>query len=682
MPFEEGYINQLNLGSKSALEAPATSPISPLPVNEAPAGFGGQGVLSQPERVSPPDYYRASPNSLEGQKEVSTMDRILGAMINAGTKPGELPVTMKMQLATAETRHKQAETELAWRNYHLSQEKYASALEQQKKDNIQTAMGMMPNAIAQIRAAGTPEARTALIKGHAGIMKSLAPGTERIIEEYGKNPFHVGMWQAAAADFSPNNAAAKSFREIIDSRGLDYALQDPEGKALMTIMGHDGATSVVGGFNQTDAEKLHSGKMDEEDFRTIYKKRMYDPQGLAWTPQLATAMESFLDTPEGEQFMVGKGVKTNQQKIAQGKKEKPSDLAGEVKNERILKNKEILEEAAKTPGKYTPKYLASVQEEMDIDTNLTAKRTNPQSNPGGDKAIRMQKLSGGRYSTVEEAMKEEDPALQAQAYTWAGQAIQQSDKARSQAAQDVQMAGPGDASEYIDLDILRKTGRASGVKGEVSKRDLLTNPRYGKATPDQKKQLSELNIAAQSASDIFDLADKGIEGKFGEASADRLLSAEESFLNAEAKAQAKKLYPGLANYVSRREATLGKFARSVSGEVGVLTDQDVVRVRNLFAIGGDTAELRKSKRKALNQLIALNRKFAVEVLAGEMAPEDIAALKNTKTYRYAVNGIFGSVEGLPKAEDAVPKAASKSEAKPNTKAQPRGESLLERMRKE
>ena len=231
------------------------------------------------------------------------------------------------------------------------------------------------------------------------------------------------------------------------------------------------------------------------------------------------------------------------------------------------------------------------------------------------------------------------------------------------------MATPGDTSNYILADKLLATGHAIPVRENVTEGELRTNKNFLKVTPEQKKELRELNVSIESTKQIFESAEEAFKGdssKMGLSAAELAMTSEESALTLGPKLLAKQSYPKLAEYVARRESTLGKFARSVSGEVGVLTDQDVGRIRNMFPTATDTKTIRKSKEKSIHALIELNRKFAVEVLAGDLSPDEVDTLKRSDKYKNAAQGILGSAEGVSKVETV------------NTV---RSESLLEKMRK-
>lgn len=68
---------------------------------------------------------------------------------------------------------------------------------------------------------------------------------------------------------------------------------------------------------------------------------------------------------------------------------------------------------------------------------------------------------------------------------------------------------------------------------------------------------------------------------------------------------------GISTYEALRKASIGPIARSISGEVGMLTDKDIARAEGLLPKVTDTAAERKEKLRLLRQAID-EKKYSIE----------------------------------------------------------------------
>lgn len=686
MAFEDGYVNQLNLGSESALE-PATP--TPLSVEGPPPGFSGKVFSDDDRPVAPPSYYTPSSSSLAGQaQEQSLFQKITGAMINAGTKPGEIPTTMKMQLAQAQTRHQEMQNDLAWSNYQRAQATFQNTLDQQKRDNITSSMSIMPNAIAQIRAAGTPELRAQLGKWYADNMNALAPGTGNIIDAYVKNPFHVSMWQALMAD--KTNPVAKQLRDLTASVGFEHVLEMPEGKAMIDILGHDAANNVVNHLPSEVTTKLSTGKMGESEFKQAFKQAMYDPLVLGWGAEMSTAVEAFLDQPEGQQFMVAKGVDTDFAKTTRKNKAKADGYITAKKDERFQKNEELIAFDQENPGLINPNALKVAKEQNAIAMGDLQKQTNPGENPNNSVVQRWKIATNFKYDNIEEALLLPEGPERQKALAAFEIARGQQDKAAAAASMGVKLEAPHDMVTH-PVYTMDSNGNLKPVTGEVSERSYRTG-KFFSMTDDQKQKIGKLGKAKAGGKILFDAADKAFKSTDATGKSAELLAenAVNGFLSKVpgAAATVAVQYPDIYNYISQRDSALGDYARSLGGEVGVLTDQDIARVVKMFPGASDSARTRKAKRKAFEQLIKINEDALHMVLVGNkgtdnegvVTPEQLELLKHDPTIQQKIQGILGSVEGLREDQNVNPQATSPSNDKPVDK-RTRAERLSEEMMK-
>lgn len=80
--------------------------------------------------------------------------------------------------------------------------------------------------------------------------------------------------------------------------------------------------------------------------------------------------------------------------------------------------------------------------------------------------------------------------------------------------------------------------------------------------------------------------------------------------------------PQVADYEALRKSLIGPLARSISGEVGVLTDKDIARAEGLLPKITDSKKLRENKIKNLERVIAQKKgttgtkigKFTIEAI--------------------------------------------------------------------
>jgi len=655
MAYEDDYIAQLNLGSKSALQSAIPTAAPSAASNAAMrAASGTASEEARLERVlpSPPPGYIPGPASPTRWdiEDRSPFQKFADGYLYSTT--GRLPLNFQLRIAQQEADMKRDDHKLALDNYYKNNEMVRDALKSHSRDAMKDFLTILPNIKAQISATPDPEEQDALTEHWAKAADSMSPGSGQFVKFFRKNQSNVYAADAFLSD--PDPAVSKPFLDMQQRMGYFEAVQSKEWNALASHVNLDRAVAVRARLPHAMQKAMSTNSLPELEFRAGYKKAMIE-QGLR--PVVMTASELFLDTEAGQNFMINAGVVTTELKKKGLLREKPGDIIKEAIEEDFIKNKAILKDAETNKGKYTEQYLAPIRHKVGQALGYIGKDTSPGVNVNNPTVQRFDTITKGEFGTWDDVPNLPEGPLKERAYAARAKARSESDIASASAQRDIKMSTPGDTSAYIYADQLKKTGRAVGVKGEVSTGELLTNKNYIKATPDQKKQLSELNIAQLSSYQIFDEAAKAFKGNaYSEALADATLTMEDSLLSAPLKAAAKQANPGLAIYVSRREATLGKFARSISGEVGVLTQQDVGRVKSLFPIGGDSTPIRTAKKKSLDALLDLNRRFTIEVLAGELSPEDSFALKNSEPYKSAINGIFGSVEGLPTAKPVTPQS--------------------------
>jgi hypothetical protein len=654
----------LNLGSQSAPEA------------APPTGSAGAGALPSSLNVGPrasiPESYGLGETSAVGmQKQDSVMGALAAFFEGASTPAGEIPASQKLRLAQRKASLDEAEYQLKVKNYNDTHAALQQTAKIQNERSITHGFETWQNILGA-SAMMDDEGRQAAKPMWQQLMKGSHPELEGLVDTLVSKP-HLPLGYSSLAQ---DPELGKIYQPLMSGRPLKDIYNDKELEQGVNIFGYDSINKITSRIPQAFLQEVKAGKHSQAEFLEKFVTAADDTTLRGMPVDKAFAKQFLLNTPQGEAFMVGWNVNTDQRALAQSKKEKPSgsDTITGIKAQEYKKYEAQLAFEKDNPGSFTPEQLSHATKQMGLLLGTESKDQGV--NPNNTVNQRLQILSKGKLQDVDSIATMKPGPEKDKAYALAAQARAQQDQASGMGQLVAKMATPGDTSQYIYADRLLKTGHAIPVRENLTEGDLRTNKNFVKTTPEQRKSITELNIAVQSANDIFDSAEvayKGDQNRMGTASAEIALKSDDSAVNLPAKLIAKSAYPKLAEYVARREATLGKFARGISGEVGVLTDQDVVRVRNLFPTAGDTPQIRTSKRKSLNALLALNRKFQAEVLAGELSPDEVQALKQSPAYMSAAQGILGGAEGLGATR------AGKETQPQAGESLSRGESLLKRM---
>ena len=620
------------------------------------------GMLSKIGNQAPAGYEPGYSAPARREYEDSFTFKIGSALASWGE---QMPVNMKLRLAQDQADIEQSRNQLAWANYHQVQETSRRVAQEHNQNMMFKMFEAAPSIKGRIASITDPAERQVAADWYEKWADSLSPGSGKVFKHMGKSPSTImGMDRLLKSD-TPGGKAA---RELTNTLGYENVATNPILNKLVEQQSKDLIPIVVSRFTDAETKQLIAGKMDQTAFRKAFHTAAMD-ESFGSDPLDIAYAQNVIEEPHAQGTMAAMGVQLDSSAIKMQQKEKPAGeetLSGiKAKEYNKLKNRVAL--AEQDPEAFAPAHVADMKKQMGILLGTESKDQG--SNPNNMVNQRLQIISKGAVADVESIAGMPPGKAKEQAYAWAVQARKEQDQASGMGSLTAKMATPGDTSNYILADKLLSTGHAIPVRENVTEGELRTNKNFLKVTPEQKKELRELNVSIESTKQIFESAEEAFKGDFskmGLSAAELAMTSEESALTLGPKLLAKQSYPKLAEYVARRESTLGKFARSVSGEVGVLTDKDVGRIRNMFPTATDTKTIRKSKEKSIHALIELNRKFAVEVLAGELSPDEIDTLKRSDKYKNAAQGILGSAEGVSKLE---------------TVETVRGESLLEKMRK-
>ncbi len=663
-----------------APEALPTQLPQPTPHAEAPQGFALSPEMDRVLPRPPAGYEPSAMAPIRHDYEDSTLFKI-GTTLQSFSKDA-IPAQLKIKAAQAEADLAIDKRKLEWNNYYKSNEVARELSQQQNRDASATFLKLLPPMKAELYSMiGQPPEDTAKALAHMKLIaNSLHPGGGDLVDYFHKNMSTVYAMDAIASH--PDKKISGQVLPLINSMGYDNAVKSPQWATVANQVNTDWVSEAVRSFPPDLKAKIYGTdpkRMNEMEFRDAL-----NTYGIMMGKRdvEVKSMVTHLSTVNGQRQLAGMNVDTDQAALAHQIKQKEMGLKEKLSDEDLSNTKAVLDFDKAHPGSLPAQFVSDARLNFGRHIGTVAKEASPgQFSENNPLSTYIMLASKQKYKDPDTLFAGVVPGSKDSADRLAilAEAHRLKAEANPMGQMQAQMAKPGDTSNYFVASDLRM-GKLTPARGQVVEGDLRDSSKYIKVTPDQKKELRDIESTSGSADQIFDTAAKAY-GKGGNA---YLVAQAESTLqwdpsNPASQAAivlAKKNYPDLAEYVSRREATLGKFARSVSGEVGVLTDQDVGRVRNLFPTAGDTPQIMKAKRKALSNLIALNRKFAHQVLAGDMTPGEVDVLKNSKEYRDASQGILGSVDPKATASQRLEEQTQEAGDKRN-----RGNSLLDSMKK-
>lgn len=663
-------------GVPPGLQTPSTLGISRRDTNALP---------------SPPPGYTPGPLAPVRHEYEDSLLYKVGTILSSYGET--VPTNLKIRLAQQEADLEQDKHKLAWDNYYQNNEMVRSTLAKHNRDAQQDFLNVFPNIKAQISSIADPVQRKKLADHWAMTAEAMAPGSGALVNFFHENQSAVYSADAMLSD--PDTSISQPALEMVKRMGYENAVQSKEWLALSHIQNRDRVNSIAARMPLSARQALADGKMDENEFRQIFKATMLESQ---LRPVTMAAAQAFLDTPQGQGIMVGLGVETNDLKTAKAKKEKPDDLAGQLKNEDVKKTKRLLDFADANPGVLPEQVVKDARLRMDRHLGLEAKGKEPgdfsKNNP---LAAFLMSVSKSEFSDPHEMMANQVPgsAEHTRRQKFLDAALIKQAEARPLAGNEAKLEMLKDLTKEPVFRF--KNGRLERVKGELSERDYRSSNDLITMSESQRSKISDLRRDEGTGLALFDDAVKAfkakdVSGRIGELAAENAVNG---FLNkvpgAEALAASK--YPDVYNYISRKDAALGRYAKSLGGEAGVLTDQDIARVQRMFPTASDTTKTRAAKRHAFQQIIDLNREAIFSLLATKKGTDEdglvtITDLDSVRDqYKDRVNGILGSVEDLAnrdKAELRTGESGAKSLAEPSagSSSTHRGESLLEKMKKE
>ena len=641
-------IAALNLGSASAAQSAApAAPVASKPPSGPPPGFDTSRLdTTVTARPTPPANYTPGYTAPVRQEyEESPLFKLGMVLQGFATPAGELPPVFKLRLAQQKMDLEASQNKLAWDNYYQTNQTLEVAAKEHNRSAMFKAFEMMPQFKGHLASIDDPATRERMGNWYGKMLDSLAPGLGDVMRTMGTNPSRILGFDHLLKDTGP---IGKGFRELTKGRSYEELAKDPAVHKLLELHGRDTIPVIISRMSNDDRARLANKGIKEDEFTQLFVEAAKDAS-FQNTPQDIAYARSLLSTDFGQASMAQHGVQLNSTALKQQEKSKDDPIKAGA-HEEYLAAKAKLNDPKATPSEkeeakdLVARYHGTKAKELETPDNPNS----PVNQRFSAKAME----AGIAARNLGDVEKLPDGPVKKHAIKLWQEARKEQDQASPMGSLAAKMATPGDTSNYVMAEDLRTRGEVVPVRDNVSAGELLGNKKYLKITPEQRKELRDLKAIVSNADNIFRSAREAltpdITGSVGAVTAEAVLAAEDNPFTANAKAIAKASHPKLAVYVAERERTLGKFARAVSGEMGVLTDQDTGRVRNMFPSASDTPDIITAKEKSLKALVALNRKLAAEILAGELSPEEADVLKRSDKYRSAVNGIFGGAEGAGK----------------------------------
>ena len=642
--------------TKDMTVAPAPAAPTALP------SFNFETPKADPALPSPPAGYMPGPTSVSSMlHEDSALYKIGTTLASYGEK---IPVHMQLKMAEQELTNARDKNKLAWDNYYANMSSMRDLQQKHNRDAAVAMVELFPHIQDQIGRQVDPTSRQALIDHFSKQAESLQKGGGDLVQLFGKNISSFIDGQELLTDPDTRDEAMAG----VASMGIYNWMNSPGRVKVSLSRNTDRFAAAAMSLPADVSAKLATTRMNESEFRVAYKEHLFDLiSQKKMTPGGMESAVHHLDTERGQQQMHGIGVNVDAFGYAKDLKNKTGSAKEQEQSALITNSKAIKEFVAKYPDQtvFSQQQVDEAKTNYDTLMGLRDKPKAPgefsQNNP---LASALLSVSGGKWSDPREMLA--SAAIGTPEHTkllgWLDRAMEKAKTLGYQAAQDVKLSQPADLTNVYDANILRNEGRLSSARGQrVSQDELLTSPNLIKMTD---KQVGEFNAWQGVKAQYQNISEKAMKAYDPKRNQTGLLAAEWALTKAaqhpedlSAQAVAAKLkpqYEDLTGYISNREAVLGQFARKVSGEVGVLTDQDVGRVRNLFGTSGDTPKILAAKHKALGKLLDLNERFMKAALVGG-GSVDLARtedLRHQKQYWDAKEGILGSVENFGSTPEA------------------------------
>lgn len=683
----EDEFSSLDLGSESALE-PATPDASPMSLSSFPIS---NAVKSAPPKDELAAYMPGKSSEVGMQIEGSFMDKVSSFLIGAGTKPGEINVNERLRLAQHAALRDEARLRIAAAHQTDTHATIAKSIEVANRRAITDGHAFFQNVQGRMQQM-TPEER----KVSAPIYKKLLG---HFNTEFSELPDLMAqdLGNVLGLGSLINDPELKEDLTRISS-GRPYAevLKDPVIQRRVRMHGRETLGKIFTRIPDKALQELQAGKHDQGAFEKIFETAMRDESLNGAKPiDHAFAQTALLESDYGEEMMVGLGVKTNKLEQAKAKKEKDSGLAGQLKDEDLKHTKSILDFNETHPNMLPAQVVSEAKLRFDRHISVAAKEASPgQFSENNPLSPFLLSASKGKYKDPDTLLQGVQPgtAEYSNRLAMLDGAIAKRAESNPLGQNVAKLSMTHDSVAHPVYTM--KKGRIERVDEPLTESAFRSMKGGFAMSPAQIEHSNKLDAAEIGGLQLFDQSAKAYKGKTKverakEVLAENVLTSAPGFFTDQARALAAEQYPEIAAYTARRDSVLGTYSKGLGGESGVLTDQDIARVRKLFDGAYDTPDTKKSKAKAFKQIIDLNRTSLVNILSSNKGtPSEGEALAGQwqaarAQHAATVNGILGSVEDKVRRTRQEDSASSLAEPAPGTTPAQgsRGESLLEKMRK-
>lgn len=630
-------------GGQGVVNAPEAIPTGP------PPGFGGQGAVTLPSQQEnralpspPPGYMPGYTAPVRQTYEDSTFFKIGSVLASYGEK---VPVNLQLRLAQQAADLQQSHVKLGWDNYYKSNQAAQDTIKDHNREAMKSGLEMLPHFKGVLNSIEDPEKRTAMATHFGQLLDNFAPGLGEVMRTFDKNPSHVLGYDM----LMKHPVYGPRYQNIAATMSYEQQMKDPGVQQVVESLGRDTIPKIISRFNKKEHATLVSGTMTEPEFTEAYDRAMND-QSLGPIDGLDTAFaKSVLHTQYGEEIMKGFKVQTNKSLVKlEGKAVGSSNPLNAIKAKEFDQNQFKIDHAADL-GLSTDE-VSKLQAHNDRLLTYTGAESKPGESKTSLHSSALFDLSGGLYQTKQDILDKtpEGSPARKQGLAWSEQATQVQKTASSQAQLGARMqepAKPEDLSNMFSAKALL-SGHVLEPVAPQSTLELRTNPNNVKISPDEQVKYSNLTTALASGKELFALADKAFKetthlGMLNQAAKYAML---DSKLTAGAVAMAD---PDMAVYHDLAEAWGGKNAKALGSESGVLTDRDINRWVSTFPTSADTADTRKAKQKIFNKMIQIVRDTQEQVMAGRLTVtrDDNGRIAN-KDFRQKIEGLLGSAEAL------------------------------------
>ena len=175
-----------------------------------------------------------------------------------------------------------------------------------------------------------------------------------------------------------------------------------------------------------------------------------------------------------------------------------------------LKNRVAL--AEQDPEAFSAKQTADMKKQMAVLLGTESKDQGENPNNMVAQRFTEKALSAGIDAKSLEDIEAMKPGAQKQqALGLWREARKEQDQASGMGSVNAKMQTPGDTSQYVMADELKTHGRIIPVRENVTEGELRTNKKYLKTSPEQRKEIRELNVIAESAQQIFKAAGEAFD---------------------------------------------------------------------------------------------------------------------------------------------------------------------------